>query len=188
MEPKINFGNIITSVQMHEDELDYVLSECNRLPKDSVMVDWGSGGSTCLWLVGLKDLGQSLITIEHTELWYNKVTSAIETHFGDVSDRFTFLLIPEEYIQHGYGNISEEMPVGTREYINPELNIFDADVFFVDGIARGACLLSILLNHTKPNPVILIHDYVGRESMYDWATQFFRVEVVGTTLARLYIK
>lgn len=186
-EPSINYGNIITEVQMHEDEIDYVLNVCNELPDSATIVEWGSGGSTCIWLDKLKPT-QKLITIEHVEGWFNKVTEAVKVHFGDVSDRFTFLHIPEEYIQHGYGNVIEEMPVGTREYIYPSSSIFDADVFFVDGIARGACLMTILAKHTKKEPVIFIHDYVEREPVYDWVTQFFDVEVVGTTLARLYIK
>jgi len=186
--PIINYGNIITEIQMHEDEIAYVLDVCSKLPDDATIVEWGSGGSTCVWLDKLKST-QKLISIEHNKKWFDKVTEAIDVHFeDDFSDRFAYLYIPEEYVEHGYGNPLEEMPIGTAKYIKPPDKIFDSNVFFVDGIARGTCLLSILINHTQKDPVIFLHDYVGREEWFDWVTQFFNIEVVATTLLRLYIK
>jgi len=146
------------------------------MPKDGLMVEWGSGGSTCKWLETLTD-NQRLITIEHNENWYNRVTRAISAEFGDVSNKFKFHYRPEKHIEHGYGSLIEEHPCGTDEYINPEDDIWNADFFFVDGIVRGACLSTILHKKKKNDAVIMIHDYVGREDWYHWVVQFFDVQV-----------
>jgi hypothetical protein len=117
------------------------------------------------------------------------VSRAIKNEFGDVSDKFKFLHIKEQYgFEHGYASVNEEHPFGADEYINPNADIWDADVFLIDGIVRATCAMTVLLKHTKKDPVIFIHDYVGREDWYNWAVQFFDVEVVGHTLCRLRIK
>ena len=194
MNHQSSYGNILSEIQMNGDEIEYVVNTIKSMPSDGKMVEWGCGGSTCKWIETLTD-SQSLITIEHNESWYDRVTRAIKAEFGDVSDKFTFKHVGEMYgFEHGYATPLEEHPLGTDKYINPDIEgFFDADVFFIDGIARAACSLVTLLKHTKKDPVIFIHDYVGREAWYDWATQFFDVEVVGkaenkSTLLRLYVK
>lgn len=188
MSVPVSYGNVITEIQMQQDEIDYMVKLINDLPEDALFVEWGSGGSTCKWLETLRNL-QRLISIEHNESWYNRVTRAVKNHFGDVSERFEYIHIPEAHgLEHGYGNVLEEHPFGTLTYMTPKDEIFDADVFFIDGIARGACAVNTLLRYTRPDAAFFIHDYVGRETWYEWATQYFDVEVVGTTLARLYPK
>lgn len=185
----VNFGNILFEIQMNQDEIDYMVHLIKSLSQNALMVEWGSGGSTCKWLETLNK-SQKLITIEHKETWYDDVSKAINFHFGDVSKYFTFLHLPEDpEFEHGYASMLEEHPIGLKHYLNPNIsNFFDADIFYIDGIARATCSLIILLKHTKPNPAIFIHDYIGREGWYEWATQFFTVEKVGTTLLRLYIQ
>lgn len=188
MSTPADYGGVITEIQLGTKDIEYMENLIkNDLPKYALMVEWGSGGSTCKWLDTL-DTNQKLISIEHNESWHMRVKRAISNHFGDLeTDKFEYFHIPEEYgFEHGYGNVIEEHPVGTREYINPRADIFDADIFFIDGIARAACLMNVLLHRTNKNAAIFIHDYVGREQWYDWAAQFCRVEIVGDTLARLY--
>lgn len=187
MSSVVNYGDIITEIQMESDELEYVENIIKDMPKDGLMVEWGSGGSTCRWIETLSD-NQRLISIEHNESWYNRVTRAVKAHFGNVEDKFKYLHIPERTIEHGYATPIEELPIGCEEYINPNSDIWDADIFFVDGIARAACALSILHKKTKKKPVVMIHDYVGRELWYEWAVQFYDAEIVGTTLCRLHLK
>jgi hypothetical protein len=193
MSTPANYGNVITEVQMNQDEIDYVQNIIKNMPEDGLFVEWGSGGSTCAWLDVLGE-NQKLVSIEHNENWYNRVTRGVKNHFGDLGDKFRFFHIPEQHIEHGYGNPLEEHPMGTDNYLLPPVeDLFNADVFFIDGIARATCALVVLLKHTKKDPVIFIHDYVGREKWYDWATQFFDVEIVGdlekkSTLARLYVR
>lgn len=194
MSTPANYGNIISEVQMNQDEIDYVQKCIREMPENGTMVEWGSGGSTCAWIEALSG-SQSLISVEHTETWYYRVTRAIKAHFGDVSDRFKFYHIEEQHgFQHGYGNPIEEHPLGTDNYLlPPDERWWNADIFFIDGIARATCALVTLLKHTKKDPVIFIHDYDGRQNWYSWASQFFDVEIVGdqskgSTLARLYVK
>lgn len=188
MSIPVEYGNVITEIQMQPDEVEYMVNLIKELPESALMVEWGSGGSTCKWLETLTEK-QKLISIEHNDSWHMRVTRAIKNHFGDVSERFEYLHIKEQHgFEHGYANIIEEHPFGTKEYLYPRSDIFDADIFFIDGIARATCSLVTLLKHTKPNPAIFIHDYVGREVWYEWATQFYDTEVVGKTLVRLHKK
>lgn len=187
MSTAVSYGGVITEIQMHNDELDYVEKHIKEMPKDGLMVEWGSGGSTCRWLETLTD-EQRLVSIEHNENWFNRVTRAVKNEFGDVEGKFKYLHIPEQTIEHGYATPVEELPIGCEEYINPKENVWDADIFFIDGIARAACALTVLHKKTKKNPVVMIHDYVGREAWYEWAVQFYDAEVVGKTLCRLHLK
>jgi len=193
MSTPVNYGNILTEIQMGKDEIEYIQNCIKNMPEDGLMVEWGSGGSTCGWIEALSG-NQKLISVEHTEAWYNRVNRAINAHFGDVSDKFKFYHIPEKFIEHGYASVIEEHPCGTDNYLlPPDERWWDADIFFIDGIARATCALVTLLKHKKENPVIFIHDYIGREPWYSWASQFYDVEYIGTaenksTLVRLHIK
>lgn len=175
-EVQVNYGDgLITNVQMIVEDMDVICDVIRKMPEDGLMVEWGSGGSTCKWIETLSPR-QKLISIEHHDEWYSRVARAIRKQWGDTSDRFTYFFRPEIGFKHGYGNVTEEHPCGTAKYINPDDRIWDADVFFVDGIARAACLMAILHRRTKPNSVIMMHDYTGREDWYDWAVQFFNVQ------------
>ena len=189
---KVDYGNIIKEVQMIELDVNIICDIIKNMPENGLMVEWGSGGSTCKWIDTLT-ANQKLISIEHNENWYNRVKRAISSEWGDVSNKFTYHHIPEKNIEHGYGNLMEEHPCGTDEYIHPNDSIWDADVYLVDGIARATCLMTILYKKNKKDSVILIHDYVGRENWYSWVIQFFEVEVYNdkhrhSTLAKLTVK
>lgn len=166
----VNYGNILKEIQMVQFDADKICEIVKGMPEDGLMIEWGSGGSTCKWIETLTG-NQRLVTIEHNEAWFNRVTRAVEAEFGDISNKFKFHHIPEKTIQHGYGSLVEEHPCGTDSYINPDETIWDADVYFIDGIARAACLLTVLFKRKKRDSVIMIHDYVGREDWYSWAVQ-----------------
>jgi hypothetical protein len=187
MTVHVDYGNVIKEIQMQQDEIDYMVNLIESLPEDGKMVEWGCGGSTCKWLETMKPT-QKLISIEHQPSWHMRVTRAVKNHFGETPN-FQFLHVAEQHgFEHGYANIIEEHPFGTAPYINPDADIWDSDIFFIDGIARATCAMVVLLMKTKPDAAIFIHDYAGREIWYEWATQFYRTEVVGTTLVRLYPK
>lgn len=185
MSTPADYGGVITEIQLGVKDIEYTVNTIKNMPEYGLMVEWGSGGSTCKWLDTLGEK-QKLISIEHNENWHMRVTRAVKNHFGDLdTEKFEYFHVPEAYgFEHGYGNILEEHPLGTAKYINPRVDIFDADIFFIDGIARAACLLTVLLKKTNLHATIFIHDYVGREEWYDWATQWFDVEIVGETLAK----
>lgn len=169
----------------------------NKLP-GTKMVEWGSGGSTVMFVPHF-ETGE-LYSIEHNEEWFNKVSK--ELNSGKYPEKalanFTYCMVEPSYKGnpvdkrfYGYGVPFEENPCFARYYINPALPIWDADIFFVDGICRGAILATIHAKFTKASPQVYIHDYYGpeeREGWYDWATSLYsKVEKIGTTLARLTI-
>lgn len=180
--------NEIDSIYMMPDELQCVHDVIARMPQDGLFVEWGSGGSTCRWLELLSDK-QKLISIEDDLAWFEKVSRVTRAHFGPLPlSKFELIYAPEKYnINRKKGELSEEMPFGTEHYINPKAEIFDASVYFIDGIARSACMAAILLKHTKKNPTILWHDYTGRSDAYGWIIQFCDVEILSGTLARIHI-
>lgn len=182
---KLNYGKL-TSMLMMPEEADYVTNAIEQMPSDGLMVEWGSGGSTCLWLDKM-NAQQKLITIEHHKEWFDLVSDSVVSHFtSSIFNRFKFFYAPEAigYL-HGYGSIDEENPFGVSKYVSPSPEIFDADVFFIDGIARGACLASVLLNRTNKDSRVLLHDFTPRIEAYGWISQFCDVKNVGSTLAEL---
>ena len=187
--------------RLDPDEIVYLSEMLANKPDGTKMVEWGSGGSTLMFLPYF-ETGE-LISIEHNKEWFDKVITQIHT------DTVAQTLTPESvrnltYIYaeplvpinfYGYGVPYEENPCFAQRYINPSsptFNVWDADIFFVDGICRGAILATIYSNITKHQPTILIHDYFGqekREPWYEWASMLYEsVEQVGTTLARLHVK
>lgn len=174
MSTPVNFGNgLITEIQMQKRELEVMTDAIESLPDDALMVEWGSGGSTIHWLQLLKPT-QKLISIEHNKQWYDKVSKAIEIEWPEGKDNFTYIFQREKYgFQHGYATPTEEHPFGLDEYLYPCEEIWNADLFFIDGIARAACALYVMLQHVKDEPLIFLHDYVGRENWYHWSLQMF---------------
>lgn len=183
----VNYGEI-KEMLMFPEESAYILNTIKSMDTQGLMVEWGCGGSTFKWLENLTS-AQKLITIEHNPDWYYQVQHSMNLHFGQIPKNFNFILTPtEKEFYPYYGVPQEENPVGLRQYINPSEEIFDADIFFVDGIARASCAMTVLLKRKKKNSVLFIHDYSPRITWYNWVTQFCDVEFIGTTLARLHYK
>lgn len=188
--------------RLDPDEIDYLKDFVfERKGPDTKMVEWGSGGSTLMFLPYFEE--GSFVSIEHNEAWFDKVTGALgESGIPQEALRnFTYCHAPPTWMGrrvdlsfHGYGVPMEENPCFVSRYINPEtehFEVFDADIYFVDGIARGPILATIKQKARRPNATVFIHDYYGRENRiewYNWASGLYsRVEQVGSTLARLYL-
>lgn len=157
-----NCGEI--ELLMTEAEPSYIFS---RVPENGTLVEWGCGGSTVFFLDNLKE-NQYFITIEHNKAWYDKMVDRVKDHPN--KDRHVFLFIPPHEIPNNYyARPEEEMPCGLGEYICPDMDIITtADVFLVDGIARGP-IAAFLSRKVKSGAEVIIHDYKGRENWYDWA-------------------
>jgi hypothetical protein len=181
---KVNYGPI-DSLMMMPEEVDYVVELIEQMPDDGVMVEWGCGGSTCKWL-SVKKPTQRLITVEHNKQWYDKVSGAVAEVFGSV-ENFSLYHVPVGYgyYNHGFGGIEEENPFGVAQYVMPTVDVFDGDVFLIDGITRGAIAACIFLRRTKPEARVLIHDFAPRVPAYEWVSQFCEVKIIGETLAEL---
>jgi len=185
MSIPVNYGPM-TEIQMQLDEVAEVTSSIKEMSDDGLMVEWGSGVSSIKWLETLEG-NQRLISIEHNPNWHMKVSEYTNTR-SDINKRFKYIFKPELYgFEHGYATVNEENPHGLDDYFLPRKEIMDAEIFFVDGVARATTALLVKLLSTKQDPVIYIHDYYGREQWYTWSTQFFsKKEKVGHTLVRLW--
>lgn len=186
MSIPVEYGPM-TEIQMQQDEVAEITSRIKEMSDDGLMVEWGSGGSSVKWLETMR-ANQKLVSIEHNPSWHMKVSGYVNTR-KDINDRFTYLFKPELYgYEHGYANVNEEHPHGLDEYLWPKVpNIENAQIYFVDGIARATTALLVKMLTKSDDPVIYIHDFFGREQWYSWAVQFFsKREKVGHTLVRLW--
>lgn len=171
-------------ILMSQEEFDEIKGSIEKLPEFGKIVEWGSGGSTLAWLSLLKPT-QKLVSIEHNKEWYDKINKWIDER-GLVGSEFTYVLQQPAYsdYEHGYATIAEEHPYGLRDYIIPpsaHAKVLDADIFFIDGIARAATAAIILLFCENPNAIFYIHDYTGREAWYDWLLgRITHKKIVGT--------
>lgn len=188
--------------RLDPNEVEYFTQFMANKSPDAKMVEWGSGGSTLMFLPYFTGTGK-FVSIEHNREWFDKVNNEIEvTTMNPITlANFSYCWRPASYENkhvdlrfYGYGVPYEENPCFAASYINPEasgVKVFDADIFFVDGICRGAILATIRALASNPNATVFIHDYYGgenREEWYNWASSLYkRVEKVGDTLARLYL-
>lgn len=184
-----NYGGILTEIQQSPKEVEYMVDYIKQhMQPHGKLVEWGSGGSTCKWLETLT-VNQKLFSIEHNADWYFRVTEAIKNHFGGMPANFTYLLSVERWFNRRAPHPEEELAVGLETYVVPYgLDVWDSDIYFVDGIARMPIVMMILHKNTNPSATIFVHDYVGREQWYGWCAQLFDVEIVGTTLAKFTLK
>jgi hypothetical protein len=200
--------------RLDPDEIEYLKDFMANKADGTKMVEWGSGGSTAMFVPYFKT--GRFMSVEHNHEWFDKVKKELESgeYAPECLANFTYAFIPPivDIRFYGYGVPHEENPCFAKDYINPQimdtgdqlLDIWDSDIFFVDGICRGAILATIRAKAKKPlrnyddrtgrwtDPAtVFIHDYYGpemREPWYSWASSLYsKVERVGNSLARLYL-
>lgn len=187
--------------RMDEDEIAYMKALLSKKAEDAQMVEWGSGGSTLMFMPYFKT--GKFISIEHNDVWFERVVNGItesvaagELDKDCVGNTVYCLAKPGLDARfYGYGVPYEENPVCAADYIFPKIpgeDVWQSDIYFVDGICRGAILATIAMKaNREKKPVVLLHDHHGpenREPWYAWATSFYsQVDKVGSTLARLYL-
>ena len=187
--------------RMDPVEVEYFEQLMKNKRPDTKMVEWGSGGSTTMFLPYFTS--GTFISVEHNGEWFDKVSKDIgESNYPQAAlDNFLYCLIPPSFEGqpidlrfYGYGVPFEENGCFASRYINPETGgtrIWDADIYFIDGICRGPILATLFAKAEKRDADVYIHDFYGperRESWYVWASSLFsKVEQIGTTLARLTI-
>jgi hypothetical protein len=155
-----------------EHQLQYVL-DC--LPEDGTLLEYGSGSSTVWFAERLKGR-QRLVTIEHDEKWFFAVRNELVCMKQKQIARTTLRLCPPTNPKFNllpYGHPGKEIPIGMSSYIwgkidsDQETPIPDADVVFVDGVCRGACL-SVVSQRAKDDAIVFLHD--AERTWYSWAT------------------
>lgn len=192
---------------MRDNEVTFFKGEFNKLKDDASIVEWGSGGSTLMILDLLKPK-QNFISVEHDTLWSKRVIDVSRNHQN--RDRMEYIVtgLPvmqveingnvytngdyEDHKKNMMGKFLEENPSYISNYIDPSIlddkfkKIMNADMFLVDGLARGA-ILATLRAKAKKKAKIFLHDYIGRELQYEWAVRLFSSFEVKETFAILTI-
>lgn len=129
----------------NQEEADFFLK---HLKKNHTVLEWGSGAST----IEIAKHVKKLVSIEHNESWYNKVSQEI----------------PENVDLHYVPFNTEEDPGhdGTyeqyKDYVDKAVELSKQhgkfDVIFIDGRARVACA-AICKQIAHKNTLVFIHDY-----------------------------
>lgn len=186
---KINH-NIVQDVVilMSDDEQIALKQMIADAPDDAVFVEYGCGGSTCLFGLHMRP-GQQLHSIEHNKNWFLRIRGVLSdmTLAGDISlywkpaaggkklgymiDDTVHTIEDDEF--RVYGSPSEELAHGLEEYIHGTGTNIDwskVHCVLVDGVARGATLA--ILRHKLPaGALVLLHDAGLRPGWYNWAIE-----------------
>lgn len=132
---------------MHDRERELIEK---YLTPDSVMFEWGSGGST----QHFSKLVKRIYSIENNKEWYSKVSETLQE-----VDNATLYYIPGEPSSTFYHQSTYE---DYREYIDAiEVPNEQFDLILVDGRARRLCAYKAL-EYLKQDGVLVIHDWCER--------------------------
>ena len=157
-------------------------------PDDAVFVEYGCGGSTCLFAAHMR-ASQKLYSIEHQKEWFERIRMVL----GDMQrggEVFLFwkpaaggrkmgfqlgedVHIIEEHEFRRYGTPTEELPHGLEDYINAtgiDIDWSKVHCVLVDGVARGA-VLAMIRHKLSPDAMVIVLDAAQRNIWYTWAVQ-----------------
>lgn len=187
-------------ILLSEIERHYLKNLIDTAPDDAIFVEYGCGGSTLFFGTELR-ANQQLYSVEHNKEWFDKVKHELE-HYGLTKVHLFLRLpyggktlirptaegsiaIPEEKLRP-YSSEYEELPLGLENYIhavNTGIQWPRVHAVFVDGIARGAVLVTVRLKITSAAKVLL-HDAKDRQLWYRWAVEgvYDPIEMVDTML------
>jgi hypothetical protein len=186
--------------RLDEDEIGYLKNFMSKKSDGAQMIEWGSGGSTVMFAPYFET--GKFVSIEHNPEWFTKVNAEINRlcEAGEISQAcvnnmtYCFTPLDVDIRFYGYGVPYEENPCFASTYIQPNVpgfDVWDSDIYFADGICRGAILSTIFAKAKKRDAAVFLHDHHGpeqREAWYKWATDLYPcVDKVGNTLARLYL-
>lgn len=121
------------------------------LTPNTVMLEWGSGGSTCTF----SKLVKEYYSIEHIEEWYNKVTKYLQDK--PYRQKISYFHIKPDF--------PRTIPTQYKEFKSyiefvDILNI-KYDIVLIDGRARVDCA-KYVTKYLNENATVFIHDYFAR--------------------------
>lgn len=122
----------------------------DQVPRDGVIFEWGSGGSTAFWLENCPV--REVYSIEHDEQWFHKVRPTVAPY----GNRCHLIHIP--ILGHEKSDKSKESPLHAAEYaIGSFLPLDTADVIIVDGCCRNLCMATAA-SVAKKGATLFLHD------------------------------
>ena len=127
------------------------------LTKDKILLEIGSGGSTCYF----HDKVKKMYSIESDESWYNDVKKYLDSN--NITN-VEYKLVKSNYQDKKQGGKywTYEM---YKNYVD-EINNFDFkfDIIFIDGMARPHCYLKAF-NQVKDDGYVIIHDFYNNSNL-----------------------
>ena len=154
-----------------DDREKQLIIDC--LKDNTVMLEWGSGGST----LEFSSHVAKYYSIEHTREWYDKISDELKRYpLNDV----TYSYVPQNSPRDPDGRQSEY--VNFKDYIDI-VDTFDTkfDVVLIDGRARRLCAKKVIPYLTK-DADIFIHDYVLRKVYHCVEDYYDLVDSIEDTL------
>lgn len=127
------------------------------LNKNKIMLEIGSGGSTCYFHNNVK----KLYSIESNELWFNKVKKYLDLHnIKNVNYQLIKSNLEDKHLGGKYWTY--EM---YKDYVD-EINKynFKFDIILIDGMARPHCYLKAF-NQIKDDGYVIIHDFYNNSNL-----------------------
>jgi hypothetical protein len=164
----------LLNVFMTDGELNEIYNTLNSFGESATITEWGSGGSTVSWLFNLNP-NQKLVSIEHDKTWFDKVTKIIEDNKSKVFyNNFKYFFIPKtSHIGSLVGQFDYDE--GCDNYCNgpQDIDVFNSDVYYVDGLCRKMCIETIFKKAKKRSAVIYLHDYSSSKDKYETLLSLF---------------
>lgn len=161
---------------MSDQEIDLIKK---YLSEDKVMLEWGSGGSTCTFAPLVKEY----YSIEHNKKWYEDV----DTYLSKQKFRekvFNFLVEPDfpRTIPTKYEEFKSYI-----EYVDTINKNYD--IVLIDGRARVECA-KYVIPCLNDDAVVLVHDYFPRSHYYSINQYYERIDAVtsGQSIAAFKLK
>lgn len=174
---------VILMTSAEQDALKHIIADA---PDDAVFVEYGCGGSTCLFALHMR-ASQRLYSIEHNKEWFLrirhvlsdlKVSGDVMLHWKPACEGKPLVYKNGDVVQpiteadlRPYGHPAEELALGLEDYIHARGTDIDwskVRCVLVDGVARGA-VLAILRLKLSPGTIVLLHDATERTEWYKWA-------------------
>ena len=150
-------------------------------PSAKKYLEFGCGGST---EIVAKKTKMSIVSVDSSTAWLCKVERRVR-YLGH-QERFTAVYVNIGKLKALGHPADKEFVHAWPVYCGVSKNHTDADVVFVDGRFRVACILQTIL-FAKKNPTIAVHDF-WRRPMYHEVLPFLHVVNKGNTLMTATIK
>ena len=149
------------------------------LSPNKIMLEWGSGGSTCTF----SPLVKQYYSIEHVEDWYTKVDNYLNTQVYR-SKVFNFLVKPD---------FPRTIPTKYKEF-KTYIEFVDTlkinyDIVLIDGRARTDCA-KYVIPYLNDNAIVFLHDYFARPQ-YHILDEYYEIKdqiTSGQSIVALQLK
>ena len=167
---------MINDVWMHQKEKEVIEKYLNP---ETIMMEWGSGGSTVEFSKKVKEY----YSVEHNMEWYIKVKNSISPnvhlYYKEVGERPDDSVYNQSTYEHYSSYLDSVYEIGKM-----------FDVVLIDGRARRLCALKII-PYLKPNAIVIIHDWCLRPCYHcvlDYYDLVDKVDDTAQTIASFRLK